>query len=50
LADSLHKWILFSTMARRKRGTLYLVVEEGKKAGFKEWLDNKQIAAELIAI
>ena len=50
LAEALHKWILFSTTAKKKNGEFYLIVEEDKKEDFVKLLKSKMINADVITI
>ena len=50
LAESLHKWILFRSSAKRKNGNLYLVVEEAKQDEFEKILKSKMISARLLTV
>jgi len=50
LSEALHKWILFSTTAKRRKGDFYLVVEESKQEDFVKILKSKMITAEVIPI
>ena len=50
LGESLHKWILFSSSAKRKNGNLYLVVDEDKQEDFEKILKSKMISAQVIPV
>ncbi len=50
LAEALHKWILFSTLTKKKNGTFYLVVEKEKMEAFQKIISSKQIAAEILEV
>lgn len=50
LSESLHKWILFSSSAKKKNGNFYLVVEEDKEDDFLKILKSKMISARVIAV
>lgn len=50
LSDALHKWILFSSSAKRKNGNFYLVVDEEKEEDFLKILKSKMISARVIAV
>ena len=50
LSESLHKWILFSSLAKKKNGNFYLVVEEDKEIDFVKILKSKMISARVIAV
>ena len=50
LSESLHKWILFSSSAKRKNGDFYLVVEADKEEDFLKILKSKMISAQVIAV
>ena len=50
LSEALHKWILFSSTAKRRKGDFYLVVEEDKKEDFIRIIKSKMIAAQVIAV
>lgn len=50
LSEALHKWILFSSTAKKKNGNFFLVVDEEKEEDFTRILKSKLIAASVIAV
>lgn len=50
LAEALHKWILFSSTAKKNNGNFYLVVDEDKEDDFVRIIKSKMISAEVIAV
>ena len=50
LSESLHKWILFSSSAKKKNGNFYLVVDEEKEDDFQKILKSKMISAQVISV
>lgn len=50
LSEALHKWILFSSTAKKKNGNFYLVVDEEKEEDFVRIIKSKMIAAQVIAV
>lgn len=50
LGESLHKWILFSSSAKKKNGNLYLVVDEEKQDDFEKLLKSKMISARILPV
>lgn len=50
LGESMQKWILFSSVAKRYRGDFYVCCDESKVDKFEEILAQKRIQAELMPL
>ncbi len=50
LSESLAKWILFSTEAKKTGGTFYLIAPKKLQKDFEECFEKRGIKAEIIAI